>query len=105
MAARPRRESLPEEEGLGQGPREVEELHRVDGGEGAARRGEPARQLDGRGEGRREEDEGAEAQGGGPILAPALQPSPGFQGSYPVSERLPPASRPRQRAASRAGGG
>ena len=60
MAARPGEEALPQEDGLGQRPREVERLHRVDAREGTADRGEAPRQLDGGGEGRREEDEGAQ---------------------------------------------
>ena len=60
MAARPGKEALAEEDRLGQRAREVERLHRVDAGEGAAGRGEAPRQLDGGGEGRREEDEGAQ---------------------------------------------
>ena len=50
---------------LGERAREVERLQRVDAGERAAGRGEPARQLDGRGAGRDEEDERAQAHGAG----------------------------------------
>ena len=60
MAARPGKQALPEEKGLGQGPRELERLHRVDAREGPAHRGEAPRQLDSGGARRREEDEGAQ---------------------------------------------
>ena len=64
VAARPGREAPPEQDRLGQRTREVERLHRVDAGEGAAGRGEPPRQLHRGGDRRREEDEGAQGQGG-----------------------------------------
>ena len=54
------REPAAEQDGLGQRAREVERLHRVEAGEGTTGRGEPARQLDGGRERRREEDEGAQ---------------------------------------------
>ena len=76
VAARPGLQPPPEEDGLGQRPREVERLHRVDAGQGAAGRGEAPRQLDRGGEGRREEDEGAQGQGGEAILAPASAARP-----------------------------
>ena len=65
MAAVPRPQAAAEQDGLGERARELERLQRVDAGERAAGRGEPARQLDGRGAGRGEEDERAEGSPGG----------------------------------------
>jgi hypothetical protein len=63
VTARPRGEAASEERRLGEGAGEVEGLERVHRRHGAARRGETTRQLDGGGKGRREEDEGPQAQG------------------------------------------
>ena len=60
VAAGPGREAAAEQHRLRERAREVERLQRVDAGERAAGRGEPPRQLDGRGGGGGEEDEGAE---------------------------------------------
>ena len=63
VAAVPRPQPTPEQDGLGERARELERLQRVDTGERATGRGEPARKLDGGGARRDEQDERAEGHG------------------------------------------